>query len=418
MLETLRSAWKIKELRQRITFTLLMLVVFRLGSHIPVPGVDPGKITNFFQENNLFGLFNVFAGGSLERYTIFAMGIFPYINASIIVQLLGVVIPKFEEWSKEGPEGQRKMQQVVRYGAIVLALLQATGMTLGIFKQAVLTPSFFTYLTIIVALVAGTAFLMWLGEMITEKGIGNGISIIIFGGIVSQFGPGVLQIFELTRIGQLNIFVLLVTVLIVLALIVGIVALEEGQRRIPVQYAKRVVGRKMYGGQSTHIPFKVNQAGVIPVIFASTLLLFPSTIAGFINHPVANWVGKVFQPGTAVHSVLYIMLILFFAYFYTAVQFDPSKIANDMKKNGGFVPGLRPGRPTSEYLARVSSRLTLAGALALALIAFSPVLLQAIFNVNVLFGGTSMIIVVGVVIETMKQIESHLLMRNYQGFMK
>ena len=418
MLETLRSAWRIKELRQRITFTLLMLVVFRLGSHVPVPGVDPAQIANFFKASNLFGLFNVFAGGALENYTIFAMGVFPYINSSIIVQLLGVVIPKFEEWAKEGPEGQRKMQQVVRYGTVVLALVQATGMTLGLFRGTVLNPGTFTYLTIIVSLVAGTAFLMWLGELITEKGIGNGISVIIFAGIVSQFGPGVLQIYNLLRLGQLNIFVLLLIILIMLALIVGIIALEEGQRRIPVQYAKRVVGRRMYGGQSTHIPFKVNQAGVIPVIFASTLLMFPSTIAGFIDHPVAKWISRVFAPGTVVHTILFVLFILFFAYFYTSIQFDPYKIATDMKKYGGFIPGLRPGRPTAEFLGRVSSRLTLAGALALSLIAVSPVILQAIFKVNIIFGGTGMIIVVGVVLETMRQIESYLLMRNYQGFMK
>ena len=418
MLETLRSAWKIKELRQRITFTLLMLVVFRLGSHVPVPGVDPAQIANFFKASNLFGLFNVFAGGALENYTIFAMGIFPYINSSIIVQLLGVVIPKFEEWAKEGPEGQRKMQQVVRYGTVVLALVQATGMTLGLFRGAVLNPGTFTYLTIIVTLVAGTAFLMWLGELITEKGIGNGISVIIFAGIVSQFGTGVLQIYDLLRFGRLNILVVLLTILIMLVLIVGIIALEEGQRRIPVQYAKRVVGRKMYGGQSTHIPFKVNQSGVVPVIFASTLLMFPSTIAGFIDHPVANWIARVFAPGSVVHTILFVLFILFFAYFYTSIQFDPNKIATDIKKYGGFIPGLRPGRPTAEFLARVSSRLTLAGALALSLIAISPVILQAVFKINIIFGGTGMIIVVGVVLETMRQIESHLMMRNYQGFMK
>ncbi|HAA37481.1 MAG TPA: preprotein translocase subunit SecY [Firmicutes bacterium] len=418
MLETLRSAWRIKELRQRITFTLLMLVVFRLGSHVPVPGVDPSQITNFFQQNNLFGLFNVFAGGSLERYSIFAMGIFPYINASIIVQLLGVVIPKFEEWSKEGPEGQKKMQQIMRYGAIVIAVIQATGMTLGLFRGAVLNPGPFAYITIILTLTAGTAFLMWLGELITEKGIGNGVSIIIFAGIVADFGPGVTRIFALTRAGEMNIFADLVSIVVILALILGIVALEEGQRRIPVQYVKRVVGRKMYGGQSTHIPLKVNQSGVIPVIFASTLLMLPGTIAGFINHPVAQSIAEVFTVGTPVYTVLYVLLILFFAYFYTAFQFDPHKIAGDMKKYGGFIPGLRPGRPTAEYLARVSNRLTLFGAIALAVISVVPILLRTIFGIDIIFGGTGLIIVVGVVLETMKQIESHMLMRSYQGFMK
>lgn len=418
MLETIRSAWKIKELRQRIIFTAFMLFIYRLGAHVPVPGVDPTVLAEFFQGDNLFGLFNVFAGGALENFTIFAMGIMPYINASIIMQLLTVVVPKFEEWAKEGQEGQKKLAQLIRYGTIVLALIQATGMTVGIFSAAVINPTFFTYLTIIITLTAGTAFLMWQGELITEKGVGNGISLIIFAGIVSRFGPGMLQTFELTRLGELNIFTVLATVIIVLGLIVAIVALEEGQRRIPVQYAKRVVGRKMYGGQSTHIPMKVNQSGVIPVIFASALLMFPATIAQFINHPIARFFESMFRVGAPVHTLLYILLILFFAYFYTAIQFDPVKISNDMKKYGGFIPGLRPGRPTAEFLGRVSSRLTLAGAIALAAIATMPVILQNLFRINIIFGGVGMIIVVGVVLETTKQIESHMLMRNYQGFMK
>lgn len=418
MLETLRSAWKIKELRQRILFTLAMFVVYRLGSHVPVPGVDPSRLADFFQGDNLFGLFNVFAGGALENFTIFAMGIMPYINASIIMQLLTVVIPKFEEWAKEGEEGRKKLAQLTRYGTVVLALIQATGMSVGIFSAAVRNPSFVTYSVIIITLTAGTAFLMWLGELITERGVGNGISLIIFAGIVSRFGPGTLQTFELTRLGELNIFTVLATIIIILGLIVAIVALEEGQRRIPVQYAKRVVGRKMYGGQSTHIPLKVNQSGVIPVIFASALLMFPATIAQFINHPLARSFENIFRVGSVVHSILYVILIIFFAYFYTAIQFDPMKVANDMKKYGGFIPGLRPGRPTAEFLARVSGRLTLAGALALAAIAVMPVILQNAFRINIIFGGVGMIIVVGVVLETMKQIESHMLMRNYQGFMK
>ncbi len=418
MLETLRNAWKIKELKQRILFTLAMLVVYRLGSHVPVPGVNPSILADFFQGDNLFGLFNVFAGGALENFTIFAMGIMPYINASIIMQLLTVVVPKFEEWSKEGEEGRKKLAQIIRYGTIVLALIQATGMTVGIFREAVINPTTFSLLTIVITLTAGTAFLMWLGELITERGIGNGISIVIFAGIVSRFGPGLLQTFELTRLGELNIFTVLATALVILGLIVAIIALEEGQRRIPVQYAKRIVGRKMYGGQSTHIPLKVNQSGVIPVIFASALLMFPSTIAQFIAHPIARTLEDMFRVGSAVHTTFYVLMIVFFAYFYTAIQFDPVKVSNDMKKYGGFIPGLRPGRPTAEFLGRVSSRLTLAGALALASIAVMPVLLQNIFRINVIFGGVGMIIVVGVILEVMKQIESHMMMRSYQGFMK
>ncbi|MCL5980984.1 MAG: preprotein translocase subunit SecY [Firmicutes bacterium] len=418
MLETMRSAWKIKELRQRILFTLSMFIVYRLGAHVPVPGVDPTRLAEFFREDNLFGLFNVFAGGALANFTIFAMGIMPYINASIIMQLLTVVVPKFEAWAKEGEEGRKKLSQLTRYGTIVLALLQATGMSVGIFGGAIIAPGLFSYTVIIITLTAGTAFLMWLGELITERGVGNGISLVIFAGIVSQFGPGMLQTVELVRLGEMNFFVMLATVVIVLALIVGIIALEVGQRRIPVQYAKRMVGRKMYGGQSTHIPLKVNQAGVIPVIFASALLMFPATVAQFINHPAARYFENMFREGAPVYTLLYVLLIFFFAFFYTAIQFDPLKIANDIKKYGGFIPGLRPGRPTAEFIGRISGRLTLAGALALALIAVMPVLLQNAFRINILFGGIGMIIVVGVVLETMKQVESHMLMRNYQGFMK
>jgi preprotein translocase subunit SecY len=418
MLETIRDAWKIRELRQRILFTLAMFVVYRLGAHVPVPGVDPTRLAEFFQDDNLFGLFNVFAGGALANFTIFAMGIMPYINASIIMQLLTVIVPRFEQLAKEGEEGRKKLSQFTRYGTIVLALIQATGMSVGIFGAAVIAPGFFTYTVIIITLTAGTAFLMWLGELITERGVGNGISLVIFAGIVSQFGPGMLRTIELTRLGELNIFTLLVTIIIVLGLIVGIIALEVGQRRIPVQYAKRVVGRKMYGGQSTHIPLKVNQSGVIPVIFASALLMLPATITQFINHPAARFFEGMFREGAPLYTILYVLLIFFFAFFYTAIQFDPLKIAGDMKKYGGFIPGLRPGRPTAEFIGRISGRLTLAGALALAMIAVIPVLLQNAFRIDIIFGGIGMIIVVGVVLETTKQIESHMLMRSYQGFMK
>ena len=418
MLEIIRSAWKIKELRFRILFTLAMLIVYRLGSHVPVPGVDPRVLADFFQGDNLFGLFNVFAGGALENFTIFAMGIMPYINASIIMNLLTVVVPKFEEWAAEGAEGRKKLTQVTRYGTIVLALIQASGMTIGLFREAVINPTAFSLTVIVVTLVAGTAFLMWLGELITEHGIGNGISIIIFASIVSQFGPGVLQTFQLARLGELNIFTILATIVIILGLIIAIIALEEGQRRIPVQYAKRIVGRKMYGGQSTHIPMKVNQSGVIPVIFASAILMFPGTVAQFIDHPIARTIANLFGMGHPVHTILYVLAIVFFAYFYTAIQFDPVKVSNDMKKYGGFIPGLRPGRPTAEFLGRVSSRLTLAGSLSLAAIAVMPIILQRAFQINIVFGGIGMIIVVGVVLEVMRQIESHMIMRSYQGFMK
>ncbi len=418
MLETVRNAWKIGELRQRIIFTLLMLVVFRVGAHVPIPGIDPGKLADFFREDNLFGLYNVISGGALSKFTIFAMGIMPYINASIIVQLLTVVIPKFKEWSEEGVEGRKKMVQVIRYGTVGLALLQATGMTFSLIQPAIIERSTPAYLVIIISLTAGTAFLMWLGELITEKGIGNGISLLIFAGIVAGFPSGAGQIIELIRLGEARLLVLIPVILVMLGLIVGIIALDVGRRRIPVQYAKRVVGRRMYGGQSTHIPLKVNQAGVIPVIFASAILMFPATLAMFINHPIAQSIAGALDWGTLLNTILYAAFIILFTFFYTAIQFDPMKVAGDIKKYGGFIPGLRPGRPTAEYLSRISNKLTLVGAVSLAIICVLPIILQGVTRLNLIFSGTGLIIIVGVILETMRQIESHMLMRNYQGFMK
>lgn len=418
MLEAVRNAWKIKELRQRILFTLSMLVVFRIGAHVPIPGIDPTVLADFFQEDTLFGFYNVIVGGALSNFTIFAMGIMPYINASIIMQLLTVVIPKFKEWSEEGPEGRKKMIQMIRYGTILLAFLQATGMTFSLMREAITDHRTSSYLVVIISLTAGTAFLMWLGELITDKGIGNGISLIIFGGIIAGFPGWTGMTIELLRLGEINFLTIIPILLIMLGLIVGIIALEVGRRRIPVQYAKRVVGRRIYGGQSTHIPLKINQAGVIPVIFASAILMFPATMAMFINHPIAQGFAEALKFGTFLNTLLYAMFIILFTYFYTAIQFDPMKIAGDVKKYGGFIPGLRPGRPTAEYLGKVSNRLTTVGAFSLAFIATLPILLQDISRINLIFQGTALIIIVGVALETMRQIESQMLMRNYQGFMK
>ncbi len=418
MFETVKSAWKISELKQRILFTIAMLVVFRLGAHIPVPGLDPAQLADFFRQDNIFGFLNVIAGGALKNFTIFALGIMPYINASIIINLLTIVIPRLKELSEEGAEGRKKLAQYTRYGAVILALVQAAGITFSIMQPAILTHSFTSYLIIIISLTAGTSFLMWLGELITEKGIGNGISLLIFAGIIAGFPSGVGMVIELLRLGEISFLMVLLIVVVLLFLIAGIVIIEEGRRKIPVQYAKRVVGRKMNGGQSTHIPMKVNQAGVIPVIFASAILMFPATIAMFINHPVAQKIANALEWGSALNTILYAVLIILFTFFYTAIQFDPYKISNDIKKYGGFIPGLRPGRPTAEYLSRISNRLTFVGAFALAFISVFPMLLQNFTRVNLIFGGTSLIIIVGVILETMRQIESHLLMRNYQGFMK
>lgn len=418
MFETVSAAWRIKELRQRILFTLAMFVVFRIGSHIPVPGVDPQQLAAFFEGDTLLGFLNIIGGGALANLTLFAMGIMPYINASIIMQLLTIVIPKLKEWQEEGPEGRKKIAQLVRYATVVLALLQATGMAFTFFTPAIIDPTAVSYLVIIISLAAGTAFLMWLGELITERGIGNGISLLIMAGIVAGLPINIAVVAEQVRFGEVLLPVVGMMAFVLLALIVGIIALDQGQRRIPVQYAKRVVGRRMYGGQSTHIPMKVNQAGVIPVIFASAVLMFPQTIALFIDHPIARRAADALGWGSPLNTVLYLFLIILFAFFYTAIQFDPNQMAGNIKKYGGFVPGLRPGRPTAEFLSRVTSRLTLVGALSLAFIAGLPIVLQDITRVNMLFGGIGLIIIVGVVLETGKQIESHMLMRNYRGFMR
>jgi preprotein translocase subunit SecY len=418
LLETVRTAWRIKELRERILFTLAMFVVFRAGSAIPVPGVDPSKLAEFFQQDTIFGFVNIIGGGNLENFTIFALGIMPYINASIIMNLLTIVIPKLKEWSQEGPEGRKKITQITRYGTIVIAVIQALGLSTIIAGEAVLDRTFLSYTTIVIAMTAGTAFLMWMGELITEKGIGNGISLIIFAGIVAGFPIAVAMAAEQYRFGQISLLTILIVVVVLLALIVGIIGLDQGQRRINVQYSKRVVGRRMYGGQATHIPMKVNQAGVIPVIFASVILSFPQTLVSFIQHPVAERIAASLGWGSNLNLVLYMTLIILFTYFYTAVQFDPFQVAGNIKKYGGFIPGLRPGRPTAEYLARVTSRLTTAGAFALAFIAVFPIILERITGMSIVFGGTGLIIVVGVALETFKQIESHMLMRSYRGFMK
>ena len=421
MLSTLRSIWKINDLRKKIIFTLLMFFVFRLGAHVPVPGINGAAIKELLSTGTLFGFFDVISGGAFKKFTVFAMGIMPYINASIIMQLLTIVIPSLERLSKEGEEGRRKLTQFTRYGTVVLGLIQATGMSFFLTKQEgiLLNPSWPSLVVIIISLTAGTTFLMWIGELITEKGIGNGISLIIFAGIVSRLPAGLYTIGSYLRAGTTNIASVALFAVIAVVVILGIVAIHEGQRRIPVQYAKRVVGRRMYGGQTTHIPLKVNQAGVIPVIFAMSILMFPTTIsAWFPENRVAQFINTWFDPRSWVYMVLYALLIIFFTYFYTAVTFNPQDVAENMKKYGGFIPGLRPGRPTAEYIDKILTRITLAGAVFLAIIALLPNFVMAVTGLDVYFGGTGLLIVVGVALETMKQLESHLLMRNYSGFMK
>lgn len=418
-LGTLRAALQVSELRSKLLFTLAMLLVFRIGAHIPTPGVRPEAMEELIASGMLFGFFDVISGGAFKNFSVFAMGIIPYINASIIMQLLTVVIPKLERLSKEGEEGRKKILQYTRYGTAILAFLQALGMSVAI-KGALIVPSVVNYLFVALILTAGTVFLMWLGEQITEKGIGNGISLLIFAGIVSNVPEGITRVMEYLHVGTINILSVFALIIIGLLVIGAVVAIHEGQRRIPVQYAKRVIGRRVYGGQTTHLPLKVNQAGVIPVIFASSFLIFPEQMMQwFSGNVVVAWFLNFFYWGSFLHTTLYALLIIGFAYFYTAIIMNPVDMADNIKKHGGFIPGIRPGRPTAEYISKVMARITLAGAVFLALIAILPnFVLIATQIPNVYFGGTALLIVVGVALETMKQVEAHLLMRSYQGFIK
>ncbi len=424
MLETLRNAWKIPDLRKKMTFTLLMLMIFRLGAVIPVPGINIDYVRNIVENAGLLSMFDMFSGGAFGNMTIFALSITPYITASIIMQLLTIAIPALEELSKEGEEGRKKIAQYIRYGTVILAFIQATGISVGLFRGALIQRDTFSIIVVVLTLTAGTAFLMWLGEQITEHGIGNGISLLIFAGIVSGIPDGVYRTFMLTSQGEIHVISLVIFAVIAIFIVAGVVAIQEGQRRIPVQYAKRVVGRKMYGGQSTHIPLKVNQAGVIPVIFAMSILAFPQTIAFFVGETsgfarfVERWLSPAGSPGVYVYAIMTATLIIFFTYFYTAVTFNPVEIASNMKKNGGFIPGIRPGKPTSDYLGKVLNRITLAGAVFLAFIAMMPMIILNLTGMPVAFGGTALLIVVGVALETVKQIESQMMMRHYQGFLK
>ncbi len=417
MFQTLINACKIPEVRAKLLFTLAMLAIFRLGSHIPVPGIDPAQVEALLG-NDLFGMADILTGGALLNLTIFAMGIIPYINASIIIQLLTMVVPYFERLAKEGQEGRKKMSQYTRYGAIGLGFIQA--LVMSIYLQSAMTnPNAWTILVSAITLTAGTAFLMWLGELITEHGIGNGISLIIFGGIVSRLPSGINTLVQYVQTGTTSVIAVIIFVIVAVLMVTGVVAVQEAQRRVPVQYAKRVVGRKMYGGQSTHIPMKINQAGVIPIIFSTAILTFPGIIAGFFpDNAFAQGVLNVLNFQHPVYIILYAIFIFGFTYFYTAATFNTVDIADNLRKNGGFIPGLRPGRPTGEYLDKVLSRLTFSGATFLTIIALMPSIFMAISGMNLYFGGTSLLIAVGVALDTMKQIESHLLMRHYQGFMK
>ena len=424
---------KIPELRKRIIITFLLLVVYRIGVHVPTPGIDREALASFFAQakGTLLDLFDMFSGGALENLSVFALGIMPYISASIILQLLTVVSPHLEKLSKEGEAGRRKITQYTRYGTIVLSIIQGFGISVGLERMTgpagemvVMNPGLSFQAMTIISLTAGTAFIMWLGEQITERGIGNGISLIIFAGIVARMPNAIINTVRLMGTGEINLF-LIVLIVVMMVVVVGVIVfVERGQRRVPVQYAKRVVGRKMYGGQTTHLPLRVNTAGVIPPIFASSILMFPLTIANFLPkqwieaHPIFQRIIDSLDPGMLIYSILYVGLIIFFCYFYTAVTFNPVDIADNMKKYGGYIPGIRPGKKTAEYIDKVLTRITLGGAIYVSAVCVLPTILIQRFNVPFYFGGTALLIVVGVAMDTVSQIESHLLTRHYEGFLK
>jgi preprotein translocase subunit SecY len=430
---TFQSIFKIEELRKRIFFTLALLVVYRIGGHIPTPGIDAAVLKTFFagSAGTLLGMFDMFAGGAFQKATIFALGIMPYISASIIMQLLGAVIPYIQKLQKEGEEGRRKITQYTRYGTVVIAALQAYGTAVylksittagvgGVSIPAVtMSGALFIPLTML-TFTCGTIFIMWLGEQITERGIGNGISLIIFIGIIARFPQAVVEESQMVLAGTRSIFVEIVMVALMLGVIAAVIVVTRGQRRIPVQYPKKVVGRKIYGGQTTHLPLSVNSAGIIPIIFAQSIMFAPATVAQLF--PNVEWINNIISywltPGGLLYSVIYGLIIVFFAYFYTALVFNPIDLADNMRKNGGFIPGIRPGKRTAEYIERILVRITLPGAIFFALIAILPWVLIKQVEVSYFFGGTGLLIIVGVALDTLQQIESHLLMRHYDGFMK
>jgi preprotein translocase subunit SecY len=417
---------RVPELKRRLLFVLLMLVVYRIGCAVPTPGIDSVALANYFarMQSTIIGMLSMFSGGALEQMSIFALGIMPYISASIIMQLLTVVVPHLSALKKEGQAGQKKINQYSRYGTILLGLIQGYALAVNLEMASpgnmpiVSEPGWSFRLMTMFTLTAGTAFIMWMGEQINERGVGNGISLIIFAGIVARLPSALGDTFSMVSLGEMSIFVLLFIVVLMLAVIAGICFVEQGQRRLPVQYAKRVVGRRMYGGQSTHLPLKINVSGVIPPIFASSLLTLPSTLAVFAQVQWMQTMTDWMSPSRMLYNIIYVVLIFFFAYFYTAVTFNPVDVAENMKKQGGFIVGLRPGKRTAEYIDRVLTRLTLSGACYLSLVCILPTMLISQFNVQFFFGGTALLIVVGVSLDTVAQIEGHLLHRQYEGFLK
>ncbi|HSW63761.1 MAG TPA: preprotein translocase subunit SecY [Dissulfurispiraceae bacterium] len=424
VLESIRNIFKIPELKSRVLFTLALLAVYRIGAHIPTPGIDGTALSKFLLDHGgaMMGFFDMFSGGALSRLTIFALGIMPYISASIIFQLLTVVIPALGKIAKEGDAGRKKIVRYTRYATVVIAAIQSFGIAVGLEGmsggQFIQNPGWAFRIMTMITLTSGTAFLMWLGEQITERGIGNGISLIIFAGIVASFPNAIASTIAIVRAGELNIFILILLVAMMVAIVAGIVFIERGQRKIPVQYAKRVVGGKMFGGQTTHLPLKINTAGVIPPIFASSVIMFPATLAGFIAIPWVQEFAKLLTPGHSIYTMTYVGMIVFFSFFYTAVIYNPMDIAENLQKNGGFIYGIRPGQKTAEYIYKVLTRLTFIGACYLSIVCVIPEIMIQQFNVPFYFGGTSLLISVGVALDTVSQVESHLITRSYEGFLK
>ena len=424
MLGSFGDAFRLPDLKRRILFTLGVMFIFRLGAHIPTPGVDTAAMAQLFGGNNsgVLDFLNLFSGGALKNFSIFSLGVAPYINSSIVMQLLVVIFPYLEKLQKDNTEGRKKIVQWTRYGSVLFAVVQGVGMTAWLGSEGIFSGGFFSALLVVTTLTAGSIAVMWMGEELSDHGIGNGISLLIFAGIVARIPEAVVRSWSMVRVGQLNLLALLVGLILMVVVVAGCIMLQEGQRRLPVQYAKRVVGNKVYGGQSTFIPLRVNQSGVIPIIFASSILIFPYTVANFFSESsVGRFLKALFEPNSLFYIICYVALIIFFAYFYTAVVFNPTDIANNMKKYGGFILGIRPGQPTADYITKVMERITLGGAVFLAIVALVPNIMSASWAFNVRsfsFGGTAVLIVVGVALDTVHQIEAQLLMRHYDGILK
>lgn len=419
MIDGFRDAFRLPDLKRRILFVIGALFVYRLGAHIPTPGIDSEAMARLFAQGGILGFLDLFAGGALRRFSIFALGVGPYINSSIVMQLLVVIFPALEKMQKDGEEGRKKITQYTRYGTIFFAIVQSIGMTTWLRNLGIFSGGAMSMVIVVMTVTTGSVVVMWLGEVMSDHGIGNGISLLIYAGIVARLPEAIVQTFNLVTLGEMNIIALLLALVLMVFVIAGCVMLQEGQRRLPVQYAKRMVGNKIYGGQSTFIPLKVNTSGVIPIIFASSILLFPYTLASFFSGSFADWMRWAFSPSSPIYMILYVLLIVFFSYFYTAVVFNPTELSNNMKKYGGFILGIRPGKPTTDYIEKVMNRITLGGAIALAIIALVPTFMSGVMRISTFyFGGTAVLIIVGVALDTIHQVEGQMLMRHYDGILK